>query len=177
VVVQPESESVQAQAHVHYLRPNTETPKIEFVRDESSFVCVIMLTEVPEDGTACSFLRRRDGCIETLSFPAGSIGHAFLLHGSQIDHSILPIVDHEATVLSVPIYPADGWVPDEELCSTQETEIGDISCFPEVPDLPIFHADPHPLISISEKASTWVRAPFLLVLFLCFHNSIQTRTR
>mmetsp|Transcript_45474 Transcript_45474/g.110711 ORF Transcript_45474/g.110711 Transcript_45474/m.110711 type:complete len:350 (-) Transcript_45474:564-1613(-) len=114
---------VRPGARVHHLRPGSAPHELEFVRDSSSsFSCVILLTPVPEDGLCCSYLRRWDGAVETLDFPPGPAGRAFLLHGSQIDHTVLPWADHEASVLCVPIHPADGWLADEELASTQETE-------------------------------------------------------
>lgn len=153
------------EVRVHYLKPSTPNGDVEFVRDDSNFMCVILLTPVPDQGSATSYLRRYpshlflkllfdlhclqmqtlehhavsfvililkiqiayrwNGGIVKLQFEAGSVGNAFIMQGSQIDHSILPCVNYEgATVLCIPIHAAHGWTFDEEICSKQDTELG-----------------------------------------------------
>lgn len=110
-----QSENSKPQARVHYLGPrcfDAGPACIERLEDKSDFVCVILLTAVPTNGEANSLLRRGGGVVEKLSFPAGTAGYAYVLHRSQIEHCMLPRIDFNAVALSIPIFPAIGWVRD-----------------------------------------------------------------
>jgi len=78
-------------------------------RDECTFVCVIMLSDVPEEKRGAeTILKKADESEESLLFPVGSKGHAYMLHGSHIQHRFCP-VEFDCVYITIRLQPADGW--------------------------------------------------------------------
>jgi hypothetical protein len=45
---------------------------------------------------------------------AGSVGYAYLLQASQIEHCMLPNINFDAVAVTIPLYSAYGWCQDDD---------------------------------------------------------------